>query len=348
MDYAVILAGGIGSRFWPLSRQSLPKQFLRITGTDTLLKSTIRRIRTIIQDKNIFIITNRLHLAQVKMQIKYFNIPQKNIILEPKPLDTLPAISLCAHLINLKDNQANLLILPSDHYIKDQRRFKQSMFKALDLGRKDLLCLVGIKSDRPTLGYGYIQTGRKIKQDIFYVNSFQEKPPLNEVKRLFTKKRIFWNSGIFCFKAQVLLKEMKIYVPEIYHKIIRIENKQKIENIWSSLKAVSIDYGLIEKSKNLVMVVARFFWQDLGSWDALCDLLPKDRKNNIILSDCINLDSTDILLYSQDKKRFIATIGLEDLIIVDTPDALLVCKKGKSQDIKKLVKIIKKKRKKCV
>ncbi len=348
MNYAIILAGGIGSRFWPLSRTVVPKQFLRIIGRKSLLELTLRRIQAIIPDKNIFIITNRLYLSQIKNQIRDLGILKENIILEPKPLNTLPAISLCARIINLKDNQANLLVLPSDHYIKDSINFKQVILKALDLSSKGFLCLIGIKPDSPCSGYGYIKVGGGIGKNIFYVKSFKEKPNLNETKRLFKNKGMFWNSGIFCFKSEVILREIKIYLPRLYRQIIRIKERQDIKNIWNKIKPISIDYGLLERSKNLAMVAAKFYWRDLGSWDALCDILPKDKKNNIILSDFVELDSKNTFVFSQTPKRLIATIGIQDLIIVDTSDALLICRKEKSQEVKKLVELLKKKRKKCV
>ena len=348
MNYAIVLAGGIGSRFWPLSRKSLPKQFLRIIGKDTFLEATIRRIQTIIPSKNIFIVTNRIYLREIKRQLRKFNIPQENVILEPKPLNTLPAISLCAQLINLKDPEASLLVLPTDHYIKNKLEFKQDILKALNVAAKGFLCLLGIKANGLCLGYGYIKTARKISPGIFYVKSFKEKPGPDKAKRLLEEKGIFWNAGIFCFKAGVLLREIKIHLPELYRQLIQIEDKQDMKRIWHKIKPISIDYGLMEKSKNLAMVKARFDWIDLGSWNALCRVLPKDRKNNIVLSDSVDLDSTNIFIYSNNPKRLIATLGLKDLIIVDTPDALLVSSKKRSEEIKRIVEILQKKRKNYV
>ena len=348
MDYAIILAGGVGSRFWPLSRKSLPKQFLRIMGTDTFLEATLRRIQKIVPNENIFIVTNRIYLDEIARQSKKFKVPRENIILEPQPLNTLPAISLCARIINLKDDQANLLVLPSDHYIKDNASFRKVMLKALNLSAKGFICLTGVKPDSPCSGYGYIKTGRKIGKDGFFVEYFKEKPTLNTARRLFKEKGIFWNSGIFCFRAVTVLRELKTHVPKLYAQIIQIKQKQDIPKIWHKIRPVSIDYGLLQKSRNLVMVRAEFYWCDLGSWDALSGVLSRDRKKNTILSDCINLDSTNIFVYSPGYKRLIATVGLQDTIIVDTPDALLVCKKEKSQDIKRLFALLKKKRKKCV
>ena len=347
-NYAIILAGGIGSRFWPLSRECLPKQFLRIIGKDTLLETTIKRIRPIILNENIFIVTNRIYLEEIKRQSRKFRIPAENIVLEPKPLNTLPAISLCAQIISLKDNQANLLVLPTDHYIKNRLEFKQDILKAQNLAAKGFLCLMGIKPDSPRLGYGYIKAGGKIGQSTFYVKSFQEKPTLNRAKSLLKERDTFWNAGIFYFKTRVLLREIKIHLPGFYRQITKIKDKQDIKKVWYKIKPISIDYGLLERSRNLVMIKAQFDWCDLGSWNTLCSVLLKDSKNNVILSDSVNLDSSGIFVYSHNPQHLIATIGLKDLIIADTQDALLVCRKDKSQEIKRLVEILKKKRKKCV
>lgn len=350
MNYAVILAGGAGSRFWPLSRKHLPKQFLKIVEKESLLEVTLGRIRQIIPRANIFIITNKIYLAEIKKQSKGFRIPKENIILEPQAKNTLPAIALCAQIINLKDGDANLLISPSDHYIKDGRAFKGAIAKALEFSARGFLCLVGIKPDKPRSGYGYIQTKKLARKDVFYVSSFREKPSTEEASLFFKKKNVYWNSGIFCFKSKVILSEIKKYSPELYSQISNIRNKSNMGNIWQKVKAVSIDYGILEKSQKLIMVRGRFYWCDLGSWDALSDVLPKDRRSNVVLSDCdrINLDTRGTFICSYNHKRLIAAVGLEDLIIVDTPDALLVCKKEKAQDIKKLVSLLEKKRRACV
>lgn len=348
MNYAIILAGGIGSRFWPLSRDYLPKQFLKVIGKQTFFESTLSRTKMVIPARNIFVVTSYKYLKEIKKGLIKFGIPAENIILEPRPLNTLPAISVCAQLISLKDTQANLLIAPSDHYIKDKLRFKQDIYKALDLSEKGFLCLIGIRPDKLRLGYGCIESADKIEDNIFYVRSFKEKPPLNALRKLFQKKNIFYNSGIFCFKAQVLLRELERHSPCLYQQVYRIKQKQDIKKVWARIKAVSIDYGLLEQSKNLTMVEARFFWHDLGSWDTLFEVLHKDKQNNVILSNNVNFDSSNNLIFSQDGERLIATLGLSNTVIVDTKDALLVCRKDKVQDIKRLVEALKKKRKTCV
>jgi mannose-1-phosphate guanylyltransferase/mannose-6-phosphate isomerase len=275
-------------------------------------------------------------------------VPRDNIILEPQPLNTLPAILLCARIIGLKDKKANLLVLPSDHYIKGDRSFTGAALKALNLSSRDYICLMGLVPDSPCPGYGYITTAGTIGRGEFQVKSFKEKPDLSTAKRLFKKRNIFWNSGIFCLKAEVVLSEAQSLLPGLYAQIIRIKDKRQITKIWPKIKPISIDYGILQKSDRLVMVRAGFYWRDVGSWDALCSVLPKDGENNVILSDCISLDTSDTLVCAYGSKRLIAAIGLRGMIIVDTPDALLVCKKENAQDIKRLVELLKVKRKECV
>jgi mannose-1-phosphate guanylyltransferase len=350
MNYVIILAGGSGTRFWPLSRRHLPKQFLKIIGQESLIVATIRRIRRIIRDKNIFVVTNKIYSQEIKKQLRQFKIPNENIIFEPSPKNTLPAIALCSQFVNLKDRNANILVLPSDHYIKDNIKFREAILKAGDYSKRGFLCLIGIKPNRPSLGYGYIKIVRKIKKDAFYVNSFYEKPALTKAHRLFRSKDIFWNSGIFYFKSETILKQLKTYEPELYKRIIKIKNVDDIERVWQGIKPISIDYGILERSKNLVMIPGNFYWSDVGNWDCLYDLMPKDANNNVVLPNCdlLDLDTSNSLFYSYTSKRLIAALGLKDLIVVDTPDALLICTKEDTQGIKKLLEILKKKRKKYV
>jgi mannose-1-phosphate guanylyltransferase len=350
-NFAIILAGGVGSRFWPLSRRSLPKQFLKILKSkESLLGSTIKRAKQIVPRNNIYIVTNKLYLNQVKNETKDFNLPDKNIVLEPEAKNTLPAILLCVQIIRGIDISANLLILPSDHYIKNKLNFKRTISMAFNLSQKGFICLIGIKPNQPCLGYGYILTEKKKNRDIFFVRNFIEKPTIDEARILFKKKNVYWNSGIFCFKAETILSQTKIHQPGLYKQILKIRNKNGVNRIFKKLKSISIDYGILEKSKNLIMIEGKFFWSDLGSWDSLYEILPKDRDKNILLSDsdCIRLDSSNTLVCSYNPRHLIAGIGLKNLIIVDTSDALLVCKKDRAQDIKNLVRLLRKRRKRCV
>ena len=348
MNYAIILAGGKGSRFWPLSRECFPKQFLRIVNNQTLLEAAIKRAKIIIPPKNIFIVTSRPYLKEIINHLRKSAIPRSNIILEPVPKNTLPAIAICAQLISLKDRWAKLLVFPSDHYIKDNAVFSRTMHKALRICGKGLLCLMGIRPDKPATGYGYIKTGKRIEEGVFYGKSFIEKPTAVKAAKLYKRKGIFWNSGMFCFTGISLLEEVRRHAPMLYTQIKGIKRRMDVAKIWPGIKPVSIDYGILEKSSNLAVVTAELSWCDLGSWDVLYDILPKDRDSNVRLCEYVGLGSNNNLICSSNAKRLIATIGLKETVIVDTPDALLVCKKSEAQDIKRLVEVLKKKKKACV
>lgn len=349
MDYAVILAGGVGSRFWPLSRILLPKQFLKVTAAnDSFLNAAIKRIRPLVPDKNIYISTTRAYFRKIRQQIKKFNIPLENIIIEPSALNTLPAVCLCAQIIHNKDPLANILVFPSDHYIRDSKKFQKTINRIRKISRQGSFCLIGIKPQKPHSGYGYIITGKKIGINSFQVKDYIEKPKITYARKLIKSKNVYWNSGMFCFKASTLLKLTRAYVPQLFRQISKIRSINSAQPFWKKIKPISIDYGILEKSRELVMVKGNFYWKDLGSWDAFYDISPKDKDYNVLLADSLNLESRGTLIFSYDRKRLIGTIGLEDLIIIDTPDSLLVCKKEKAQEIRKLVKKIKEKGKRNV
>ncbi len=341
MIYAVILAGGVGSRFWPFSRELEPKQFMQIAGDNSLLQATINRLKQVVSPQNSYIITNQAHLPELKKQIKESHIPERNIILEPEGKNTAPAIGLCARLILQRDKNAILVVLPSDHYIKNLNKFRRSLKQAIACANKDFLVTIGIRPKSPSTGYGYIKVNPKSeignpKQKWLKVKRFLEKPNTEKARKYFKDKNYFWNSGMFVWKASVFLNEVRLYLPQLYLQLISIKNIQDINKVWHKINSVSVDYGIMEHSKKIALVPASFYWTDLGSWDALNEVLPKDAKGNIIRADSIDLNSRGISVFSRGN-RLISTIGLKDLIIADTPDALLVCDKNKAQEVKKVV-----------
>jgi len=343
MNYAVILAGGVGSRFWPFSRELEPKQFMQVAGDKTLMQATISRLQHIVNPANTYIITNQIYLNEVKKEIEKFRIPEKNIILEPEGKNTAPAIGLCARLIGKKDKDATLIILPSDHYIKDLNKFKDSLRQAILCSRVGFLVTIGIKPKNPSTGYGYIKVGYKmqgLKYNYYMVDKFLEKPSLDKAKRYFHDRRFFWNSGMFIWRASVFLNEVKLYLPKLYSQLMSINSLEDIDRVWHKITSVSVDYGIMEHSEKIALIPANFYWTDLGSWDALNEILPKDAKGNIIQADSIDLDSRNIYVFGRGN-RLISTIGLKDLIIADTADALLICNKDKAQEVKKIVEQLK-------
>jgi len=339
MNYAVILAGGVGSRFWPFSRELEPKQFIKIIGQDSLLQSTIRRLKGLVDPSRTYIVTNKIYFYEVKAQVARFRIPDKNIILEPQGKNTAPAVGLCAKIISGFDPEAVLLVLPSDHYIKNVVNFKQALIKAISCAQQNFLVTLGIKPTGPSVGYGYIKAGKK--SDGYYrVEKFLEKPDLNKAKKYFRDKTFYWNSGMFIWKACVLLEEIKKYLPGLFANLQLIDSTGDLERVWKRIEPISVDYGIMEHSKRIALIEANFYWTDLGSWEALSEIFPKDKKGNISSGDTLDLDSQGVCVFSRGN-RLVSTIGLKDAVIADTPDALLVCHRSRTQDVKKMVGLMK-------
>jgi mannose-1-phosphate guanylyltransferase/mannose-6-phosphate isomerase len=383
--YALILAGGTGSRFWPFSRELEPKQFMsdfgearltsvgqagiNIFGKESLLQNTISRLCGLVRPDKTYIITNHYHFHEVKRQIEKFRISDKNILLEPQGKNTAAAIGLCARLILKGNPQALLISLPADHYIRDMAGFRKTLRQAIECSDDDFLVTIGIRPDKPATGYGYIKIshrsprrfgrGRQVTptlrsgqaghpdasvgagRSVYYkVEKFLEKPGLSKAKRYAASKNYFWNSGIFVWKASVFMEEMRKYLPYLYSSLMSIAAKDDIIRVWPEIKPISVDYGIMEHSKRIALIPGDFGWSDLGSWDALQGLLPKDKRGNVIHADLIDYKSKGISAFSRGG-RLIATLGLKDLIIADTPDALLVCDKNKAQDVKKIVEKLK-------
>lgn len=344
MTYAIILAGGVGSRFWPFSRELEPKQFMRLIGQESLLESTIQRLKGVAGPERTFIITNNIYFYEVKAQVAKFGIPDKNIILEPQGKNTAPAIGLCAKLISRLDKEAVLVVLPADHYIKNFPAFKAAIKSALAVAKENFLVTIGIKPDKPSTAYGYIKIRpeeKRKKKEVYPVDKFLEKPSLEKAKKYFKDENYYWNSGMFIWKAGIFLEEMRKYLPSLSRQISSIRIVQDIEKIWPQVRPISVDYGIMEHSKRIALIPAKFFWTDLGSWDALSEIFPKDKKNNVINGDTLNLDSAGICVFSR-SNRLVSTIGVNNIVIADTPDALLVCDRDRAQDVKQLVERLKK------
>ena len=344
MNYAVILAGGVGSRFWPFSRELEPKQFMRLVGQASLLQGTIQRLEGVVEPSRVFIITNSIYFYEVKAQVAKFRIPDQNIILEPEGKNTAPAIGLCARLISLIDKEAVLVVLPSDHYVKNNRNFRRVLGKAVSCAKNDFLVTIGIKPRDAATGYGYIKTklgkGRGRGRENLTVEKFLEKPCLSAAKKYVKDNNYFWNSGMFVWKASVFLEEVKRFLPALYRSLGKINSPADIAPAWKTIKPISVDYGIMEHSRRIALVPADFYWTDLGSWEALSEIFPKDKRGNISSGDVLSLDSRGVCVFSRGN-RLVSTVGMKDTVIADTPDALLVCDRGRAQDVKGLVEMMK-------
>lgn len=341
--FAVILAGGSGTRFWPLSRKKEPKQFLKIVGEKSLFQETLGRIKSKVKSNNIFVSTNSSYARIIQKQIATFNIPESNLLLEPEGKNTAPPICWAASIINKLNSEAIMVVLPSDHLIVNKTAFSKALNQAFRLAKDDHLVTLGIVPTRPEIGYGYLRTViiKQSGKNFLRVQQFIEKPSQQRAKKFLKTKNYLWNSGMFVWKTQVILKEFKTHLPDIHNLFDQDNRWPFVKRHWHKLPNISVDYGILEKAKDVSAVPAgKIGWSDLGSWEALTEVLRKDQKGNILNPDVISLDCHDTFVWS--KKRLVATVGLNNIIIIDTPDALLVCRRDSSQRVKDIVACLKK------
>jgi len=342
--YVAILVGGSGTRFWPMSRKKMPKQFLNITGDGTLFQKTLRRIERQVSEKNIFIVSNIIYKKEVERQVSEFKIPKSNILLEPEAKNTAPAVCWVSARIHKINPKAMIVVLPSDHLILNQKKYLRTLDEAINLAEGPYLVTLGIVPTRIETGYGYLKTVKKTVEGkkILKVEKFIEKPTLPKARQYKGKKNYFWNSGMFIWRSSVILEEFKTHLPEMYALLKKGPSQREILKIWDKLTKISVDYGILEKAKNVVAVAAEEIdWSDLGSWEAVSEILPKDKEGNTFKGDILQIDTKDSFVWGH--KKIIAAIGLKDIIVIDTPDALLVCRKDLSQRVKDVIGDLQKK-----
>lgn len=348
--FNVIIAGGGGTRFWPLSRQEIPKQLINLSGEDALINETIDRIAPIANKEDLFIVTNESQVKALKDTVKD-KCCFENILPEPSARNTAAAIGFAAFNIMKKFGDGVMCVYPADHYIKDEAEFVNVLNKAIDVAKNnDKLVTIGIKPTFPSTGYGYINFDRdsKIGEHSYEVVEFVEKPNFEVAKRYIASNKYVWNSGMFVWKVSKILEDFKRYLPKVYSRLEKLseyigtENEEEaIKKIYPSIPSISIDYGVMERSNDVVVVPGDFGWNDVGSWDSLGAIYPTDVEGNIKRGDFITIDTSNSIIYSDDK--LIATVGLNDLIVVSTNDAVMVCRKDRAQDVKKIVEQLKEK-----
>ncbi len=347
--YVVIMAGGIGSRFWPMSRQDFPKQFLDILNTGkTLIQWTFERFSSFIPVENIYVVTSHEYSEIVYEQLP--DLPRENVLGEPSRKNTAPCIAYISFKLQQKDPKASLIVAPADHLILDIKGFNKVCLESLSFVNKhNAFITLGIKPTHPNTGYGYIQHEQySVSDNVYKVKTFTEKPNLQLARTFLSSGDFLWNAGIFVWQVKNIISAFEKYLPEMYdvffadkEKFNTPEEKKALEHIYPLCTNISIDFGIMEKADNVYVIPSSFGWSDLGTWKSAYDNLEKDYLGNAVAGDnVVVIDSTKCMVHAPSEKLLVLQ-GLDDFIVVDTPDVLLICKKEHEQDIKEYVAEVK-------
>jgi mannose-1-phosphate guanylyltransferase len=351
--YAVIMAGGGGTRLWPVSRKESPKQLLPLLGQETLFQSTVDRLENLFPPERILVVTVAEQARQ--MQVQAPAIPVENYIIEPLPRGTASVVALAAAVLKKRDPQAAMAILTADHFIRNKDLFRYLIRTAFQVASKDYLVTLGITPTSPSTGYGYIEQGEPLEGEYQYpayqVKRFREKPDHEAAEQMIRSGTHSWNSGMFVWKADVVLAEIERQMPTLFSTVGEIldawntaRQDQALQSLWPGLKSQTIDYGIMEKAKRVAVLPADGLgWSDVGSWDSLFEVLfPDDDGNVSVNAHNLMIDTHNTLVYGSSNGRLIVTIGLDDTVIVDSGDVLLLCKTDQSQRVRDVVEHLKK------
>jgi mannose-1-phosphate guanylyltransferase len=352
--FVIIMAGGSGERFWPVSRKSTPKQLIKILGNKSFLQEAVERCLPVVPMKNIFIITNKVQAAEVARQLP--KLPKGNVVAEPVGRDTCAAVTLGAALVGARSTTGTMAVLPADHVIPDEAKFQRVLEDSFDLASKGrAIVTIGIKPNEPATGYGYIKVGdklpkpkkgKKYKTGFYKADQFKEKPNLEKAVEYVNSGRYRWNAGMFMWSFVTVTEALQKHQPEMYEacqRWFKAASKGKLEGVlkreYPKIKKISIDFALMEKAQNVVVADGAFKWDDLGAWNALARHVKQDREGNAAVADFIHVDAARNIVFDgrSKTKTPIALVGVSDSILVLTDDAVMLAHKDQSQKIKQLV-----------
>lgn len=353
MITAVIMAGGKGERFWPKSRTNLPKQFLRLAGYQSMIQNTVSRLEKLTDISNVYIVTNQSYCELIHEQLPL--LPKENIIVEPVGRNTAPCIGLAAVHISQTKPDSTMIVLPSDHMIRNEDEFVDMLKVGVEVAHRDNnLVTLGVTPSYPETGYGYIEcTNEKetvITQNVFKVKRFVEKPNYETAKGYLSSGRFLWNSGMFIWRTSVILEMIKKHMPSLALSLEEIDKAYKqgdsgetiIEQFVDHIEGDSIDYGVMEKADSIFVIPCQFGWDDVGSWTSLDRISESDENGNIITGQVISIETKNCIIEANNK--LIATLGVDNLIIVDTEDVTLICSKDRAQEVKSILQELRNKK----
>ena len=352
-SYAVIMAGGGGTRLWPVSRWERPKQLLPLLGKETLFQSTVARLESLFPSERILVVTAAEQAREMKEQVP--SLPDENYLIEPSPRGTASVVALAAAVLQRRDPQAVMAIQTADHHVRDRNLFGNLIRRAIEVAEEKYLVTLGITPTFPSTAYGYIQQGDALDGEynypVYAVRRFMEKPDEITAGQLLQSGDYSWNSGMFVWRADTVLAEIERQMPELFRAVNAIASAwdtarrdDVLRERWNSLKSQTIDYGVMEKAERVAVLPAGGLgWSDVGSWDSLFEVLVPDADGNVAVNtEHIEIDSHHTLVYSANGQRLMVTIGLDNVIVVDSGDVLLVCKADQAQRVRDVVEQLKK------
>jgi mannose-1-phosphate guanylyltransferase len=349
--FAVIMAGGGGTRLWPLSRKKSPKQVVNFTGKSTLFEMSVERLKGIFDYDHILVVTVAEQVQQLRDLVP--EIPIENYLIEPFPKGTASVVAYAAAYLNFYHPNSTMAVLTADHFIQNINEFHYLLKTAYTIAEKDFLVTLGIQPTYPATGFGYIQHDRALTEvdgvNAFHVKKFKEKPHLGLAQEFIESGDHDWNSGMFIWRTEIILNEFRKQMPELYSILVELQTAMANGNLndviaseWTKIKPETIDYGIMENASNVVVVpAARLGWNDVGSWESIFDVVPSQEKGNIAIgNNHLNFETKNSLVYSQSPEKLIVTIGLENIIVVEAGNSILVCAREKAQDVKAIVKYL--------